>query len=176
MPHDRHRVSPFGYPRIKACLPLPEAYRSLPRPSSPADAKASIVRPYTLDQEIPGHSTARLPQPAPEGTHSVRTDLVKLLARLCANCQRTNARSRGKFSLWSPAACQAVADERSVHRPAFVPHWRALRRGSLHASLRSSRRLVGVAGIEPATSSLSGMRSNRLSYTPEWWRQPGSNR
>ena len=26
--------------------------------------------------------------------------------------------------------------------------------------------LVGVAGIEPATSSLSGMRSNRLSYTP----------
>ncbi len=27
-------------------------------------------------------------------------------------------------------------------------------------------RLVGVAGFEPATSSLSGMRSNQLSYTP----------
>ena len=26
--------------------------------------------------------------------------------------------------------------------------------------------LVGVAGIEPATSSLSGTRSNQLSYTP----------
>ena len=25
---------------------------------------------------------------------------------------------------------------------------------------------VGLAGIEPATSSLSGMRSNRLSYSP----------
>ncbi|EEP60266.1 conserved hypothetical protein [Sulfurihydrogenibium yellowstonense SS-5] len=28
------RVSPFGNPRINACLRLPEAYRSLPRPSS----------------------------------------------------------------------------------------------------------------------------------------------
>ena len=47
--------------------------------------------------------------------------------------------------------------------------------------------LVGVPGIEPGTSSLSGTRSNQLSYTPAsgcrpprppegWWRQPGSNR
>ena len=27
-------------------------------------------------------------------------------------------------------------------------------------------KMVGVTGIEPVTSSLSGMRSNRLSYTP----------
>ena len=33
-------VPPFGDLRIKACVPLPEAYRSLPRPSSPDDAKA----------------------------------------------------------------------------------------------------------------------------------------
>ena len=49
------------------------------------------------------------------------------------------------------------------------------------------RQLVGVPGIEPGTSSLSGTRSNQLSYTPAsgcrpprppegWWRQPGSNR
>ena len=41
-PNDRCRVSPFGNLRIKACVPLPEAYRSLLRPSSPDDAKASI--------------------------------------------------------------------------------------------------------------------------------------
>ena len=28
--------------------------------------------------------------------------------------------------------------------------------------------MVGVTGIEPVTSSLSGTRSNQLSYTPEW--------
>jgi hypothetical protein len=31
-------VAPFGDLRINACLRLPEAYRSLPRPSSPPDA------------------------------------------------------------------------------------------------------------------------------------------
>ena len=41
MPHYRHWVSPFGNLRIKACVPLPEAYRCLLRPSSPYDAKAS---------------------------------------------------------------------------------------------------------------------------------------
>ena len=35
------RVSPFGNPRIKAYSQLPEAYRSVLRPSSPAHAKAS---------------------------------------------------------------------------------------------------------------------------------------
>jgi hypothetical protein len=38
-------VAPFGNPRVKACLRLTEAYRSLPRPSSPFCAKASTVRP-----------------------------------------------------------------------------------------------------------------------------------
>ena len=38
------RVSPFGNPRIKACLQLPVAYRSLSRPSSPIHAKASSIR------------------------------------------------------------------------------------------------------------------------------------
>ena len=42
-PYYRCWVSPFGYLRIKACVPLPEAFRSLLRPSSPDDAKASII-------------------------------------------------------------------------------------------------------------------------------------
>ena len=43
--HDRGRVAPFGDPRIIACLRLPAAYRSLPRPSSPPGAEASTMRP-----------------------------------------------------------------------------------------------------------------------------------
>ena len=43
--HYSERVAPFGNPRIKVCLRLPEAFRSLPRPSSPADAKASTAHP-----------------------------------------------------------------------------------------------------------------------------------
>jgi hypothetical protein len=43
--HDLRRVSPFGHPRINAYVRLPEAFRSLSRPSSPVRAKASTVRP-----------------------------------------------------------------------------------------------------------------------------------
>ena len=43
--HDSRRVAPFGDPRVEDCLRLTEAYRSLPRPSSPSRAKASTMRP-----------------------------------------------------------------------------------------------------------------------------------
>ncbi len=40
MQNNLHWVAPFGNLRIKACVPLPEAYRSLLRPSSSDVAKA----------------------------------------------------------------------------------------------------------------------------------------
>ena len=46
------RVSPFGHPRINACVPLPLAYRSLPRPSSPLCAQASPTCFRSLDYKI----------------------------------------------------------------------------------------------------------------------------
>ena len=42
-------VSPFGNLRIVAHLQLPEAYRSLSRPSSAPDAKAFPLRSFQLD-------------------------------------------------------------------------------------------------------------------------------
>ena len=42
-------VSPFGYLRISAHLQLPEAFRSLSRPSSAPDAKAFPLRSFMLD-------------------------------------------------------------------------------------------------------------------------------
>ena len=47
-----NRVFPFGYLRIKACLRLPEAFRSLPRPSSPCVAKASACCPFFVYSQI----------------------------------------------------------------------------------------------------------------------------
>ena len=43
------RVSPFGNLRINGYLHLPEAYRSLSRPSSAPDAKAFPLRSFQLD-------------------------------------------------------------------------------------------------------------------------------
>lgn len=49
------RVSPFGNPRIKICSQFPEAYRRVPRPSSPFGAKASTKCPLTLDRSAVTH-------------------------------------------------------------------------------------------------------------------------
>ena len=43
------RVAPFGHLRITACVPLPGASRSLPRPSSPLCAQASPTCLPSLD-------------------------------------------------------------------------------------------------------------------------------
>ena len=43
--YEREWVAPFGDPRVKACLRLTGAFRSLPRPSSTPGAKAFTVRP-----------------------------------------------------------------------------------------------------------------------------------
>ena len=43
---DPIRIAPFGYLRINSCLPIPAAFRSLPRPSSAPDAKASALCSY----------------------------------------------------------------------------------------------------------------------------------
>ena len=55
-------VSPFGNLRIYAHLQLPEAYRSLSRPSSAPDAKAFPLRSFMLDlrQRIAPHPWFKL--------------------------------------------------------------------------------------------------------------------
>ena len=47
--HCPGRVPPFGDPRISACLQLPVAFRSLPRPSSAVGALASTLCSSSLD-------------------------------------------------------------------------------------------------------------------------------
>ena len=46
------RVAPFGHPGITACVQLPRAYRSLPRPSSPLDAKAFTMCLIAFDLKL----------------------------------------------------------------------------------------------------------------------------
>ena len=55
-------VSPFGHLRIYARLQLPEAYRSLPRPSSAPSAKAFPLRSFVLDLLCESNLLLLLPQ------------------------------------------------------------------------------------------------------------------
>ena len=59
------RVTPFGRPGIIARLPLPRAFRGLPRPSSPRRPKASAYGPFIRLAILPltGPPTRGAPRP-----------------------------------------------------------------------------------------------------------------
>ena len=67
------RVAPFGDPGITARVQLPQAYRSLPRPSSPLGAKASTVRRMVLDLK----TRDRLPEDSSTSQTSTQPSVVK---------------------------------------------------------------------------------------------------
>ena len=74
------RVSPFGHPEITAHVQLPQAYRSLSRPSSPLDAKASTVCliAFDLNSLYCGvDSLHPVPRLAPADTHHPGHSIVK---------------------------------------------------------------------------------------------------
>ena len=53
-------VAPFGDPGITASVQLPQAYRSLARPSSPLDAKASTVCLIAFDLKFIGAANLKI--------------------------------------------------------------------------------------------------------------------
>ena len=104
-PDERRRVAPFGDLRINACLRLPEAYRSLPRPSSPPRAKSSTISPLSLDHR-------KSPQRAPVHLgRQTRATIMRCDLNLCS-CQRTKRiwlTWRRPGSNRRPPACKAGA-------------------------------------------------------------------
>ena len=73
-------VAPFGNPRITGYLLLPEAYRSLSRPSSAPDAKAFPLRSFQLD--LASGEIRSSPFPAPAFRPALKTPLRSFARRL----------------------------------------------------------------------------------------------
>jgi hypothetical protein len=91
------RVSPFGHPGITAHVQLPQAYRSLSRPSSPLDAKASTVcliafdlkshvvsrpaigpaRPVLIPHTLPAHTRALASEHPCVNRQTIHSSIVK---------------------------------------------------------------------------------------------------
>src|SRR5882724_9997099 len=91
------RVAPFGHPGITAHVQLPQAYRSLSRPSSPLDAKASTVcliafdlkshvvpdpaigsgRPVLIPHTLPAHRRTLASERASAHRQTIHSSIVK---------------------------------------------------------------------------------------------------
>ena len=124
--YDPCRVSPFGYLRIFACLQLPEAFRSLPRPSSPIRAQASTVCTFSLDRQSPfafwRRSTAGL------RTRSLRRSAAtsRSLALLAARVHSKSLGSRPGSADHRDSTALPRTRLLSVHRSAtsfLTPRW-----------------------------------------------------
>lgn len=62
-----------------------------------------------------------------------------------------------------------IVKQHAVRKPRFS---RVRKRGKMLPIAFKSHKMVGVLGFEPRTSSLSGTRSNQLSYTPDSPKNP----
>ena len=185
--YEFRRVSPFGYLRIKACRRLPEAFRSLPRPSSVSCVKAFLVCSwvtfYALVWLVIGINPI-----TPSSFYIINNQIVKLLLSLLRSGISAYA------SLVSGLKCHyrisTITDCKGqlrcslcTKKPLGTDYSRLVRcqrfsrrSENIRVSVLSipifytgdKRYLVGLPGLEPGTSSLSVTRSNQLSYNPSF--------
>jgi hypothetical protein len=167
------RVSPFGNPRIDGCSPLPTAYRSVLRPSSPLSAKAFTRCPYALDlcleffthrDKRPCRSSSKphsytqrffmtanqfgTPTPLP-----VPQFLAERTSQRLAGARKDPVRSQNAFlSTMTNSAPETTTKIRSGIRKFFSPR-----------SKRQSPRLLEAAGDR---FSVTGTQSPELQ---SWW-------
>ena len=148
--HYFRQVSPFGYLRLFGYLLLGAAFRSLSRPSSAPSAKAFTLCPSLLDLLLVTHILS----------------YIFLFDLLIFSLDETFCiRS---FDLFASTFAFAFAFAFSI---SFLLLFFGFLLLDCLCSLAFSgltffRLMVGLGGLEPPTSRLSGVRSNHLSYKP----------
>jgi hypothetical protein len=160
--HYASRVSPFGHPRIYACLRLPEAFRSLPRPSSAPDAQASAACPFQLDLyqssggSAPKHTpdsaeSADLPHMSPDRPPSASRRAKKGVKVMVAfsTVQFSRCKSTDEGSTLKTEQCTSRQASLLCLHPFW---WMKDRPGKFHPPARL--RVVGGGGVNPSFTSL----------------------
>ena len=130
----------------KLVCQLADAYRRLPRPSSPSTAKASTICALSLD-----HITPRRLSGCP---------YVQRVARGYCMSQATFRLLASTTHLGSVRVKTLVTSRIfKEHQPGLIACW-------FQKVCAQLSRVVGLGGLEPPASPLSGVRSNHLSYRP----------
>ena len=163
-------VSTFGNLRIEAYLQLPAAYRSLSRPSSAPDAKAFTLRSYSLELLSFNIWFSILNCLSFFLNISFRDYIVRI--------EKVSLSFVHFFHLSVKLFFYPLLLERPII--SYLSSISVRFYSNLHIQMyvifllfdcqRSLPnlpvRLVGLDGLEPSTSRLSGVRSNHLSYRP----------
>jgi hypothetical protein len=179
------RIAPFGYPRLIAWLPLPEAFRRQPAPFvGPAGQGIHRAPIIARSRARPSHPPKAGPGRSSQGWHAtIRCHAPR--ARTLHSCV-----SFARLSMYSvssptvagrPPCLPGVGGATGVRTPNLRRARAALSRLSYGPPVWSTARApagrrrhrcrlllpgVGAPGLEPGASALSGPRSDRLSYAP----------
>ena len=156
---------------IAACRVLPR----LPSPRHPSCALTSLTtkKSIRIDCRISGAGALHLMCGAP--AHDTRWCPVRAHS-IPAVMPVQLSKSRPSTGLLSDPACTTRLAQCLLGTVLICPVSHSVvsdRRGLPPSGLPV---LVGVPGVEPGTSSLSGTRSNQLSYTPIHWRRVAAYR
>ena len=124
---------------------------------------------------IPGENVRASPRAVSRGK-AAPYGALRPAGRPCSRCELADANSSPLLRWWSqpgsnrrPQACKASAlpTELWPHRPIRMVRMFPFAMGGGEPVARRSRvAMVGLVGVEPTTSRLSGVRSNHLSYRP----------
>ena len=157
------RVSPFRYLRLNGYLLLPAAFRSLSRLSSALSAKASTLRSFLLDYSIL---------------------VIIALITFVTNFWSVTYYSLKNFTVitmswsnryliilsfcmkFSKYISQQILFSSADNGDGEIRTLDPLLARQVLSQLSYAPILMGLSGLEPPTSRLSGVRSNRLSYKP----------
>ncbi len=138
------RVAPFGFPRINACPQLPEAFRRVAT-SFVGRRRQGIHR-------------------APSVRFSTQMERIARLDTLRRSRAGSATRSDCSLASLVSSIVKVPGGAAGIRTPDLRRAKAALSR--LSYSPVAARRPVGVRGLEPRASPLSGVCSNQLSYTP----------
>ena len=182
------RVSPFRHLRIAGHLLLPAAFRSLSRLSSAPGAKASALCPSSLNRGTPcavplSRLAWRYRRVHPRHRCLASLDFRPAHAPACMAAPPPGGLPSGS-SFWMYCCAFPGTDGHPCPSKVLVSSYISvfgfqgaiMLMGQNLSSFaieptstmlfRNRFRLMGLSGLEPPTSRLSGVRSNRLSYKP----------
>ena len=153
------RVSPFGHPRIKACSQLPTAFRSVPRPSSPLDTKASTKCSYLSASTFMPSRTEIKPKPGeiPTGPNPTARKTAKKSDRSLQ--KRPSFGTEPKPRRKNPGKGQKPRRKSRAIRP-------SIRSAKPDSQCQRTKKQITNNAADPAKAA---PRKN-------WWRRSGSNR
>ena len=172
----------FGLWRVRSPLLAPSLLFSFPPGTEMFHFPGCRAGGLWIDPASTGISASGLPHSEIHGSKRVGRSpwliaASRVLRRLAMPRHPPHARQRLSESSSRPFRGRAFGSALVAAFIWFVENRFACQRSKGMETCRcTGGGMVGVTGVGPVTSSLSGTRSNQLSYTPDWWRQPGSDR